>query len=180
MAWVVPPTFVANATLTAADLNSSLRDCMNETMPAKALTPGGYFVTTGPNAIVERTIGQSVVSTSQTRTATTYGDLATVGPAVSFTCGTASKVLFVTTAQISNNTSLEYAYASYSISGATTLAASDSWALTLESGGSSQYMACSHVSWQTLNSGSHTATMKYRVTAGTGTFLRRRLLVWPF
>lgn len=180
MAWVVPPTFVANATLTAADLNSSLRDCMNETMPAKALTPGGYFVTTGPNAIVERTIGQAVVSTSQTRTLTTFGDLTTVGPSVTFTCGTASKVLFVVTAQISSNTTSEYAIVSYSISGATTLSASDDYALTLESGGSSQHMASSHISWQTLNSGSHTATLKYRVTAGTGTFLRRRLLVWPF
>jgi hypothetical protein len=180
MAWVVPPTFVANATLTAADLNSSLRDCMNETMPAKATTPGGFFVTTGPNTIAERVIKQDYVSTSQTRTSTTYGDLTTVGPSVTFTCGTASKVMFVVTAHISSNTTSEYVLVSYQISGATTLSPSDSYALSLESGGSSQYMALSHVSWQTLNAGSHTATLKYRVTAGTGTFLRRRLLVWPF
>lgn len=178
MAWVVPPTFVANSPLTAADLNSSLRDCMDQTMPAKALTPGGFFVGTAVNTIAERSIAQGTVSATETRTSTAFGDLTTVGPAVTLTTGT--KAMVVVTAQLSNNTLNSYAIVSYAVSGSTTIAASDSFALTLQSGGSSQYMATSHVSHQNLNAGSNTFTLKYRVTSGTGTFLRRRILVWPF
>lgn len=178
MAWSVPPTFAGNSALTAADLNTTLRDCMNETMPAKATIPGSYFVTSATNTIVQRTIKQATVSATETRTLTSFGDLTTVGPSVTVTTGT--KAMFVVTAQISNSTVGAYSIVSYSATGATSISASDEWALLLKNAGSTQNMAVSHVSFQTLTAGSHTVTMKYRVTSGTGTFLRRRLIVIPF
>lgn len=179
MAWTVPPTFT-NATLTAAALNATLRDNMNETMPAKAVLadPGSYFVTTAPNQIGLRTIVEANITTTETRTSTSYGDLATPGPAVTAVTGT--KAIIVVTAQFANNTTGSFSLMSYTVSGATSLVASDDYALAIQSGGSSQHLAFSHVSHQNLNAGTNTFTAKYRVTSGTGTWLRRRILVFPF
>ncbi len=180
MAWTTPPTFAANASLSAADLNASLRDCMNETMPAKATDPGSYFVTSAANTLAQRKIQQATVFTSETRTSTTYGDLATVGPSITFSLGNTAKVVIVVTCQLSNNTVGAFSRMSYAVSGATTIAADDIRALAWENAGSTQAMATSYVTFQTLNSGSNTITAKYRVGSGTGTFLRRRLLIMPF
>lgn len=177
MAWAVPITFTTGA-LAAADLNAMLRDNMNETMPAKATIPGSYFVGTGINTIAQRQVAADVVLTSETRTLASYGDLATPGPAVTVTTGT--RVIVVVTAQVSNNTLNGVAQASYAISGATTTAASGAYSLDFQNAGSSQHMAASHVSWQQVNAGSNTFTMKYQTqSGGTSTFLRRRILVFP-
>lgn len=178
MAWSVPITFTSNSTLAADDLNKMLRDNMNETMPAKATEPGSYFVATGVNQIAERRVVQDVVSATETRTVATFGDLATVGPSVTVNTGT--KAIVVISCQLSNNTVGQFARTSYAVSGATTIGASLLYALAWQNAGSSQHMACSYVTYQTLNAGFNTFTMKYYASGGTATFLRRRILVFPF
>lgn len=178
MAWTVPITFTANSTLAASDLSDMLYDCMNETMPAKATTPGSYFVSTGVNQIAQRQAAQATVFTSETRTTASFGDLATVGPSVTVNTGT--RAVIVITCQLANNTVGQYARVSYQVSGATSISPSFLHALAWQNAGSTQYMACSYVTWQTLNSGFNTFTMKYYASGGTATFLRRRILVLPF
>lgn len=59
-------TFVSNAVLTAAQLNTHLRDNLLETAPAKATAPGRFIVSTGLNSISEHRLAWR----SLTRTAT--------------------------------------------------------------------------------------------------------------
>lgn len=178
MAWVVPITFVANSTLASDALSQMLYNCMNETMPAKATEPGSYFVSTGVNQIAERKPAQATVFTSETRTTASFGDLATVGPSVTVNTGT--KAIIVITCQLSNNTVSQYARVSYQVSGATSISPSFVHALAWQNAGTTQQMACSYVTYQNLNTGFNTFTMKYYASGGTATFQRRRILVLPF
>lgn len=92
MAWTAPMTAAERAVWTSAQWNAHVRDNLLETMPAKATTEGSYFVSTAANAIAERVLGGNVVTTSETCTDTDYGDLATVGPAVTSTTGSEALV----------------------------------------------------------------------------------------
>lgn len=57
MAWTAPITFAAAAVLTAAQLNTNLRDNLNETAPAKVTTAGDLVYATAANALTRRAIG---------------------------------------------------------------------------------------------------------------------------
>ncbi len=50
MAWTAPITFTSGSVLTAAQLNTYLRDNLNETAPAKFTAAGQLFVSTAANA----------------------------------------------------------------------------------------------------------------------------------
>lgn len=123
--------------------------------------------------------GSDSVATNQTTTNTSYVDLATVGPAVTKTSvGTLALILW--SAHGSNNTANKGYICSVAISGATTLAAADAngilWhehATASLSDESMQFMVA------TINPGSNTYTMKYKVAGGSGTasFERRRIWV---
>lgn len=176
MAWSSPMTFVANTVLTAAQLNAHLRDNMLETAPAKATTAGRIFVATGANAIAERAILDNAVATSQTTTSTSYTDLATSGPAQTVTTG--AQALVIWHSFITNSGSGNVGHVSVAVSGATTTAASDTWALSYESSAASDGIAVATVHlFTSLTPGSNTFTLKYRVTAGTGTFSSRDIVV---
>lgn len=84
-------TAVSRAIWTSAQWNAHVRANLLETMVGKAATTGGYFVSTGANAIAERAAVSATVATSQTRSSEAYGDLATTGPSV--TCTTGSEAL---------------------------------------------------------------------------------------
>jgi hypothetical protein len=85
------------------------------------------------------------------------------------------------TARISNDTVAAESFIGVALSGANTASASDNFALQQEGGSANEAIQMSYVAVQTgLSAGSTTFTMKYRVTAGTGTFHRRRLMVMPF
>lgn len=169
-------TFVAAAVLTAAQLNTNLRDNLNETAPAKATTAGRIFVTTAANAIAERAITDNTVATSETTTSTTYVDLTTVGPAVTATTGTRALVLVY--CQLFNSALGNQGFMSIAVSGASTVAASDTWAIVYESSAANDALAVGTMHLFTgLTAGSNTFTAKYRVTAGTGTFLNRNMCV---
>jgi hypothetical protein len=64
MAWTAPRTWVTGEIVTAAYLNSNVRDNMLETSPGKATAAGDIFVATGANAIKSVSVGPagSVVS----------------------------------------------------------------------------------------------------------------------
>lgn len=178
MAWSTPLTAVANATLTAAQWNASVRDNLNETAPAKATGAAQIFVSTGANAIAARAIVTSYVATTETTTSTTYADLTTVGPSVTATTGTAALV-FISSRLWTTATS--YVHASFEISGATTSAALDqkSIAERVAAGNDGSVGGRSGVSWMEagLTPGSNTFRMKYRVTSGTGRFDERHMFV---
>jgi len=92
MAWTTPMTFVPGNVLTAAQLNTHLRDNMLETAPGRASTLNSIFVSQSPFRIEERTIKAARVATSQSMTTSSFSDLSTVGPSVTCTTGTSAIV----------------------------------------------------------------------------------------
>lgn len=176
MTWTTPMTFVAGTTLTAAQLNVHLRDNLNETAPAKATTSGRLFVSTAANTLAERAVTDATVTTTQTTTSTTYANLTTVGPSVTVTTGTRALVLI--SSVVSNSAAGNQGFMSIDVSSATTIAASDTYALVYESSTANDGLgaAIAHL-FTTLNAGSNVFTAKYRVTAGTGTFFNRNMCV---
>jgi hypothetical protein len=174
MAWTTPLTAVANAVLTAAQWNASVRDNLLETAPAKFTAAGQLFVSTGANAGATRTPVTSIVSASQTTTSGSYVDLTTVGPAASPTTGTAA---IVSLSSSIGNSSAAATLMSFAISGATTVAASDPFAIGHDS--IANYRLGGLFMVTGLTPGTNTFTAKYRVSGGTGTFLDRKLIVLP-
>lgn len=182
MAWTAPMTAVANAIFTAAQFNTHVRDNLLETAPAKASTAGGYFVSTGTNSISERTASVAGVAASETTTSTSFTNLATTGPTVTLNTGTSALILI--TSNLSNNTNAAYAIVGVDISGATTLAPADADSLSFRQPVAPGTEQNPQHTWSRLftglTAGSNTFQLKYRVTAGTGTFNRRYLTVIPF
>ena len=178
MAWTAPMTAVANTAFTAAQFNVHVRDNLLETAPAKAATPGGYFVTTGANSITERTAASTVVATSETTTSTAYTALATAGPSVTVTTGTSALVWIA--ARVGNDLDNSQSKVSFAVSGSTALGPSDDWAVVRdgEAGGVPSRRGSAH--GVVLTSGVNTFTMKYSVGSGTGTFSDREIIVMPF
>jgi hypothetical protein len=180
MAWSTPLTAVSNAALTAAQWNASVRDNLLETAAGKATTANRIFVTTGANAIAERAVVNNFVGTAETTASTTYTDLTTAGPASTTTSGTQAIVAVTTDAW--NNTLSAYSYNSLAVSGATTLATSDSRSVSVRSAtaDASAGNRASFVDLLTgLTAGSNTFTSKYRVSAGTGRYSNRSIMVIP-
>jgi hypothetical protein len=179
MTWTAPMTAVAGDTFTAAQFNQYVRDNLNETAPAKATAASQLFVSTGVNAIVARTPATASIVTNQTTTSTTYADLATVGPQISVATGTIALVWFAA-AQAHNVDNNETA-TSVAVSGASTVAASNSWQHSTDGVTAGNYVRGSsfHV-FTGLSAGTNTFTMKYRVgVSGTGSFQFREMAVLP-
>lgn len=176
MVWSPPMTAVAGAVFTAAQFNQFVRDNLNETAPAKATAAGGYMVTNGLNSIVERFPAFAEITASETTVSTSFVDLTTPGPAVTINTGTTAVV--IVSGSIMNSGAGAFSLMSPEVSGATSIAAdaarSFNTALT----------TFTQASWvhtfTTLTAGSNTFTMKYAVTANTGTFRRRRITVLPY
>ena len=118
------------------------------------------------------------VATSQTTASTSYADLATVGPSLSILTGT--QALVTLTCQMSNGTTLDGAVMGYAISGATTLAGSDTTALLVSSNvtvsAAFQHSATYKVG--SLTAGTNIFKAQYHwLTAGTSTYLNRSITV---
>lgn len=176
MAWTTPLTAVANAALTAAQWNASVRDNLLETAVAKATTAGTYFATTSLNSVAERGLVTAVAATDTT-TSTTYTDLTVGGPAATVTC---SRALIFLLSSLSNNTVNADSRMGYDIAGATTFSATDTSSLIHTSATANAQLRASAVYVPTLTTGSNTFTGKYRVTGGTGSFNTPRIHLLPF
>jgi hypothetical protein len=185
MVWTAPKTFSANSALTAADLNTYLRDNFLETAPAIASTPGSYFITDTLNSVSERVPQSAYVATSGSISTSpavgTYGDISgSVGPSV--VVQTASRALVFLYCQGSHSAAHGTAYMSYAISGSTTFAPGGPNALNMSStvaGMGQRWSAI--ILHDSLNPGANTFTAKYANNAtGTATWQDRRIAVLPF
>lgn len=179
MAWTTPRTWVSNETLTAALLNTHLRDNLNELDVAKVTAAGQYCVSTAANAVTARSYGWERIDTSQTLVSPgAYSDLATVGPTVTVTTGTRALILMA--GQLDHGTADGDSKISYAISGATTQAASDTWCIRRDGmPATNSVRLFRHDMRVDLNAGSNTFTMKYFGSAGTQTYSNRVLAVFP-
>lgn len=177
MAWTIPATAVAGQPFTAAMANAQMRDNLNATAPALATTISSWFTGTGVNTIAERIPAQANTLASSTTTSGTYGNLAdAVNTAVTVTTGTSALVLLYCNFSNSGATNT---WVSIAVSGATTIAASDSTALMRDQNNGQRFGAAFYFGGL-LTPGSNTFTMKYRVSGGTGTYTTRRIGVIPF
>jgi hypothetical protein len=179
MAWSTPLTAASNAALTAAQWNASVRDNFAETAPGKATAAGRFFATAGPNSIVERVPISSTVSASETTTSTSFTGLASSGPTATTATGPIAIVMFG--GIITNDTTGANSYASYQVTGATTISSSDSWIVGHSVSAANRVMAASRVQLQQgLTTGTNNFQMQYRVSGGIGSFSNRHCAVIPF
>ena len=157
MSWTAPRTWVTGEVVTAALLNTHVRDNLID-----------LDRRTSPN--------EATVNTGQTTSSLSYTDLATVGPAVTQTIGSTGKALVALYASLMNTTN-NYALAGYAVSGASVVAAADLSAL--QHGSSVAIRAGAVLLQLGLTPGSNTFTMKYRKDAGAGVsdFTGRRIAV---
>ena len=138
--------------------------------------------TTGTFAVQGEAYGRSAtatVATSQGTTSATYTDLATVGPEVTVTTGT--KALVIVSGEMYDTTANGSPYMAFAVSGATTVAAADLYALTVGPVAATvpDAIGASRATLLTgLTAGSNVFTSKYRrANAGTGTFANRTISV---
>ena len=199
MAWSAPKTFTAGAVLTAAELNQHLRDNMLETGAASVTTAGdlayadaanslgsrlgigsvGSLLVSDGSAPLWRTPTQAKTNVAESTASTSYVDLATVGPQVSVTTGTAALVLI--TCAMSNDTAGNSAFMAVDVSGASTVAATDNDALQHLSATAAASMRATRASWLTgLTAGVNVFTGKYKADGSTANFNFRQLVVIPF
>lgn len=118
----------------------------------------------------------STVATSQTTTSTAFTDLTTSGPAVTVTVPTSGAVLVTVTGRLFNSAA-NFTIMGFALSGANTVAGTDTRSLLVFGTNAVQASATYLVTG--LTAGSTTFTAKYRVSAGTGTFSDRSILVRP-
>lgn len=177
MAWSTPLTAVANAALTAAQWNASVRDNLLMTAPAVATTSGRVIVATGTNAVTERAVLSNTVAASETTTSATYTSLSTPGPAVTLSTGT-NAFAFASSQMSGSTVSAFYAFG-IAVSGASTIAAADAdgfmWQAPSSTAGIRGTVAVHYPA--SLTAGSNTFTMQYRASAGTGTYGLRKISV---
>lgn len=125
----------------------------------------------------------AVVATSQSRTNAAYGDLATVGPAVTVTIGNKGlAIVFLSLSNVFNNTTNGASYMGFAISGANTVAAGDAYSIHLLATGGSVPQAGFGAPFLLtgLTPGSTTFTAKYRsLGSDTASFVDRRIAVIP-
>ncbi len=120
-------------------------------------------------------------STPGTTTSTSYTD--TLGGSgvvsVNFTAPLSGIVDVRIEAACTNSNALVYTTASFRLSGASTVAASDDYQVYNQgTGGEARFMAETRITGLTPG-GSYTATMQHKVSANTGTFNHRRISVRP-
>ncbi len=209
MAWTAPRTWVTGETVTAALMNAHVRDNLLETSAATATTAGdivyadaansmgsrvgigaanSHLVSTG-SAPVWRGIATDVDTASATGTTTSYLPLDDPGAGtgwdfvgeteVTVTTGTTALVLWK--ADLANDTAGSATLLSYSVSGATTVAANDNHKIKYESGGAADIAEFGGFDMRTgLTGGSNTFTLEGRVSANTGTIARPEIAVIGF
>lgn len=177
MAWTSPATAVANEIWTSASWNSNVRDNMLETMPGLATTAGSTFVTQDVRQLVERIPDHENAVGSFTSAATTYSTHMD-GPTVTVDTGTTAIVYFV--ARMSTSAANAEVMVSVGVSGPRNIAPSDDWRSMVSGvpGGSVNRVGASHM-FINLRPGTNTFYMANRVSAGTGTFAHRTLVVLP-
>jgi hypothetical protein len=176
MTWTAPLTAVSGTALTAAQFNTHVRDNLNETEVAKLTDLGNFVGNVGANSVTMRRQSMRSVNTPDDVVATSYADSDVLGPAVSIETGTTALCIFG--AEMYNSGASNFSVASVGVSGATTVAVSDSWCIAAEgytAANPIRYVTCHRFTG--LTAGTNVFTMQYKVAAGTGTFANRALYV---
>lgn len=154
MAWSTPRTWTTSEIVTAANMNTYISNNLSFLGGATGAT----------------------VATSQTTTASSWTDLATVGPAVTVT--TMTKALVFLQAALRSSIGGDYAEMGFAVSGASTIAATVNSAIYQNSTTDMSVGGCFFVSG--LTAGSNTFTAKYQIAVGgTATFANRNISVIP-
>lgn len=118
----------------------------------------------------------TVINTAETTTSTTFTNLTTFGPSLTVEANT--EVLAIWGAQYQNTAASALTSCAPDFSGAFTQAASDDQECRRDTRSAS--ILCTYSAagkWSFASSGQVTATLKYRVSTGTGNFSRRHLLL---
>lgn len=118
----------------------------------------------------------STVAAQEATSSASYTDLITPGPSVTVNTGTFALVFI--DALIFNSVSLNDCKMSVAVSGASTIAAADSFS-TNNSGTNGERIGTVHL-FTNLTPGSNTFTAKYATSGGTGQFGNREIVVLPF
>jgi hypothetical protein len=182
MAWSTPLTAVTHTALTAAQFNASVRDNLLVSEAATAYAAGNTIIATGTNTLTTRSIGKDIQIPADVISDVTYADCDTRGPSVGITTGSQAVVWWG--ARMQNATVSEKTYSSVAVSGATTVAASDTWAilsdgLALANDGGSTAVRYAMVHMFTgLTPGFNVFTVQYRVDTSTATVSNRECVVF--
>lgn len=141
-----------------------------------AIDRAGAF---GPSVIA--TAASAKVSTSQTRSSTSYGDLSTVGPSVNVSISPSGRLLVQVSAWVQSNVAGDGGGMGVALSGANTSSADDTEAQIVYIGTANSLVAASKVTLITgLTPGSTTVTAKYRsLFGGSAEFNLRHLWALP-
>jgi len=190
MAWTAPRTWVTSEVVTAAHLNAHVRDNLLETAPAKATTNGGIFVATGANAIAERVRGFTAGDGNYVGTGSSddtylsldsgsWGSGATVSVAV--TTGTSALVIYGANLLAQSVATVETTI-SYRITGATSVAVSDVWAVRMTMDSAIFMRSMSRVNLHTgLTAGANTFFLQAKSSdISNARIIRPYLFVLPF
>jgi hypothetical protein len=178
MVWTAPVTAVTGSVFPSAIYNQSVRDNLLQTMPALTTTMGSFFATIGTNQIAERVPQAGYIGGMSSTASTTYTDLGSgPGPAVTCQTGTMAAV-FLYCNQYNSGGVDNACWMSFDITGATSQAASDNFAVQLQKQAGQHAGAAFLI--DTLTPGLNTFTARFRVSTGTAQFSSRRLGVWPF
>lgn len=148
---------------------------------ASGASTGMQWAAVPPPAGLPGTITTATVATNETTTSSSFGDLTTVGPAVTVTIGSSGKALVTITADITPSAAATFGIMGFALSGANTAVASTAQSLQFEAyttnagfQGSATYLLTG------LSSGSTTFTAKYEKSgSGNALFGARSIIVWP-
>lgn len=142
-----------------------------------------YLLTSDANAayVVRDEAKTATVAASETTTSTIYVELATSGPAVNaIKVGPSGRCLVLVGGGLQNNGANNYALMSFDVSGPTASVATDDRSFAVRSAVAGQEInATKAVILTGLAPGDYTFNAKYRVTAGTGTFIFRHIHAIP-
>jgi len=190
MTWTAPLTATAHTAFASADFNTYVRDNLLETEAAKAVFAdanakykGRYFTTAGSHSIALRApVKNSSENIIQSTTSTSYTILPDLGCSVKANTGVTALVFF--TCAAGNSVAGGVCAASIAVSGATTIAAADDWAIRWSGLGASDgiggFMRRGMVNLFTVNAGDNIFKLKVKVGANTGYFRDPTLIVMPF
>jgi hypothetical protein len=174
-------TAVTGNVFTAALYNTHVRDNLLVTEAAIATEPMGLLVATGSHTLAYRIPTVEYTGTYDTTVGTSYGNLNPTGPSVTVDHGIRAIISFG--ANVANDTAGLGSRMSVDVSGANTIAASDTNSYYAESGNANDgYQGTWTYINDSLTAGQSVFTAKYRTTAGggTSTFGHRLMVVIPF
>lgn len=119
------------------------------------------------------------VTTSQTTSSSSYGNLSTTGPAVTVNISSSGQAMVTLTSQ-SSEANIMGCFMAFAVSGNTTVSASDTQSLLTETYQSNPTQGSATYLVTGLTAGSNTFTAKYRANGETCTFANRSIIVIPY